>query len=108
MPITLSPERAPISADADGVMRVGGTRVTLDTLVAAFRDGLSAEAMVEQYPAVTLGEAYAVIAFYLGHEQEVRDYLQERERQAGQVRSENEAKHGPSGVRERLLARRQR
>ena len=33
----------PLQTDADGVVRVGGTRVTLDTVVAAFADGATAE-----------------------------------------------------------------
>ncbi len=32
-----------LSRDADDVIRVGGTRVTLDTVVGAYRDGASAE-----------------------------------------------------------------
>jgi hypothetical protein len=33
----------PLEVDADGVVRVGGTRVTLDTIVDAFREGATAE-----------------------------------------------------------------
>ena len=36
-------ERVPIQTDADGVIRVAGTRVTLDTLLAAFDAGATAE-----------------------------------------------------------------
>jgi hypothetical protein len=32
----------PIETDADGVIRVAGTRVTMDTLVAAFNEGATA------------------------------------------------------------------
>ena len=35
-------ERVPIHTDADGVVRVAGTRVTLDTIVAAFDAGATA------------------------------------------------------------------
>jgi hypothetical protein len=36
-------ERVPIHTDVDGVVRVAGTRVTLDTMVAAFDAGATAE-----------------------------------------------------------------
>ncbi len=32
-------ELIPLEVDADGVVRVGGTRVTLDAVVAAFDEG---------------------------------------------------------------------
>jgi uncharacterized protein (DUF433 family) len=36
--------------DTDGVMRVGGTRVTLDTLVTIFEQGATAEEIVQRFP----------------------------------------------------------
>jgi hypothetical protein len=36
-------ERVPLHTDADGVVRVAGTRVTLDTVVGAFEAGATAE-----------------------------------------------------------------
>ncbi len=38
----------------EGVYRIGDTRVSLDSLVYLFREGMSAESMVESYPALTL------------------------------------------------------
>ena len=35
----------------EGVYRVGDTRVSLDSLIYLFREGMSAESMVESYPA---------------------------------------------------------
>jgi len=53
-----------------------------------------------------LADAYSVIAYYLRHESEVRAYLEQRRLQATQVREENERRFDPTGVRDRLLARR--
>ncbi len=106
MPLTLTADPAPLAVDADGVIRVGATRVTLDTVVAAFRDGLSAEAIVEQYPVLALGDAYAAIAYYLRHQADVSAYLDQRARVAASTRCENEALHPPTGLRVRLLSRR--
>ena len=100
-------ERIPVHADADDVIRIGGTRVTLDTVVAAFDAGATAEEIVQQYPAVALADAYSVIAYYLRHRPEVEKYLERRRDHAAEVRTENERRFDPSGVRDRLLARRQ-
>lgn len=99
-------ERVPIFTGADGVVRVAGTRVTLDTLVGAFDAGATAEEIAQQYPSVGLADVYAVITYYLRHRSEVCTYLQKREQQAAAVRQENERRFPPSGMRERLLARR--
>jgi uncharacterized protein (DUF433 family) len=106
MSLTVTPELVPLVADRDGVMRVGGTRVTLDTIVAAFREGATAEEITQQYPSLRLADVYAVIGYYLRHQSEVDHYLRERRQQAIEVRRSNEARFDPAGVRDRLLARR--
>lgn len=99
-------ERVPVHTDADGVVRVGGTRVTLDTLVAAFDAGATAEEIAQQYPSVALADVYSVIAYYLRHQSEIHAYITERQQQSAQVREQNEQRFNPSGVRDRLIARR--
>ena len=95
----------PIRPDADGVIRVAGTRVTLDTLVAAFDAGATAEEIVQQY-SQSLADVYAVITYYLRNTSEVGAYLQRREEESAAVRLEVERRFPPSGIRGRLLARR--
>jgi uncharacterized protein (DUF433 family) len=106
MSLVVTAEPVPLTADADGVMRVGSTRVTLDTLVAAFREGMTPEGIVEQYPSLRLAEVYSVIGYVLRHTEEVETYLRDRQRLAEAVRGENEGRFDPVGVRDRLLARR--
>jgi uncharacterized protein (DUF433 family) len=62
----------PIHTDADGVVRVARTRVTLDSIVRAFESGVTAEDIAQQYPSVPLVDVYAVITYYLRHKPEVR------------------------------------
>ena len=66
----------------DGGYRVGGTRVSLDSLVYLFREGLSVESMVESYPALTLEQVHGALAFYLGHQEAVDAYLSQARREA--------------------------
>src|SRR5438552_1344756 len=103
---TLNAKAPPLRMDADGVVRVGGTRVTLDTVVWEYENGASAEEVVLHYPTLDLADAYAVFSYYLQNCAEVDVYLAERRKQAEEVRRENERRFPPNGVRERLLARR--
>ena len=106
MILSPTPEVIPLAEDADGVMRIGNTRVMLDTVIAAFTDGATAEEIVQQYPALHLADVYSVLGYYLRHTAEVAAYLQQRRAQRDTVRQQNEGRFDPHGVRERLLARR--
>lgn len=96
----------PLRQDAQGVLKVGSTRVTLDTVVAAFHRGATAEEIVIGYPVLSLPDVYAVITYYLMHRDELDRYFEERQKQAETTRREVEARSDPHGIRERLLARR--
>ena len=106
MALSLATEPMPLAAGTDGVVRITGTRVTLDTVVTAFQDGASAEEIVHQYPSLRLADVYAVIGYYLRHRTEIEEYLRGRRKQAGEIRKENESHFDPQNVRDRLLARR--
>jgi uncharacterized protein (DUF433 family) len=106
MALSFAAEIIPLAADADGVVRVGNTRVTLDTLVAAFCDGATAEEIVQQYPSLNLADVYQVISYDLRHPLEVETYLQQRKVHAKSIRQQNDTRFQPNGIRERLLARR--
>lgn len=105
MTLTIVAEQAPLQVNADGVFLIGTTRVTLDTLVAVFNQGLTAEEIVYRYPSLKLADVYATIAFYLNHQQEVEAYLGQRQQQAQQVRQLNQTKFDSLSLRDRLLAR---
>jgi uncharacterized protein (DUF433 family) len=105
MALTIEPETFPLTIDSDKMIRVGGTRVTLDTVVYSFKDGATAEEIALRYPALTLTDVYAAITYYLRHQSEVEVYLKERKDQATQLQQEIEQRFNPVGIRERLLAR---
>lgn len=108
MPLTFAADVVPLETDADGVVRVGKTRVTLDTVVAAFNEGATAEEIVQQYPSLSLADVYQVIGYYLRRTAEVEAYLRQRRAEAESVRRQNESRLDPQGVRDRLLSRRRR
>lgn len=106
MSLAVGPEPVPLVTNVDGVMCVGTTRVTLDTVVAAFREGATAEEIVQQYPTLRLADVYSVIAYYLRHRTTVDTYLADRSRLDEEARRKNEDRSDPAGIRDRLLARR--
>ncbi len=106
MALSFAKEAVPLQADEDGVVRIGKTRVTLDTVVAAFSDGATAEEIVQQYPSLNLADVYQVIGYYLRRPADVEQYLQKRKSHAEIARKKNELRFDPQGVRDRLVARR--
>jgi len=105
MALALADAPLPITLDVDGVARVSGTRVTLDSVVVSFRQGATAEEIVERYPSLPLGDVYAVLGFILRREDWVDQYLRSRDSAAAAVRLENERRHPAAGIRERLRQR---
>ena len=63
--------------NCEGGYRISGTRVSLDSIVYAFLEGLSPESIVDDFPVLSLEEVYGAIAYYLGHRQEVDAHLAE-------------------------------
>ncbi len=105
MTLDIQLEPIPLSVDQDGVARVAGTRVTLDTVVEAFEHGATAEEIAYQYPSLYLADIYAVISFYLHQRPSVEAYLEGRRQQESVIRAQNQTRLDPYGIRERLLAR---
>lgn len=96
----------PLIETEDGVIRVGHTRVRLDTLIYAFNEGYTAEEIIAQYPALDLSDVYAVIAYYLGNRAAVDSYVAERAKLAQALRREIESKPEYQAFRQQLLKRR--
>ena len=98
----MNQETAYVRLDEHGVYRIGATRVMLDSVVAGFHQGHSAETIRQQYPALTLEEVYGSIAYYLSHCQEIDAYLKRQDVIWAQARTRSEQL--PSPVVERLRA----
>lgn len=108
MTLMITAEPTPIEEDSNGVVRVAKTRITLDTVITAFLEGCTPEEIAQQYPSLQLSDIYLVIGYYLRHTEEVNTYLAQRQREATQSQQEAEKRFNPIGIRDRLLARRNR
>lgn len=105
MQLVLKAEPVPLAVDADGNYRIAGTRVTLDTVVAAYQEGATPEEIADQYPSLELDHIYAVIGYHLRHREEVDAYLGDRAKFASEVRAAAEKAWPSHGIRDRLMAR---
>lgn len=63
----------------DGAYRITDSRVSLDSIVYAWRDGLSPESIRESFPVLMLEEVYGAITFYLANQAAVDTYLSQSE-----------------------------
>lgn len=108
MDLTTATTRMPFRTTADGTIRIGKTRVSLDTLIGVFKNGATPEEIVYQFPVLDLGDVYVVIGFYLQHQETVEQYLQRQT--AAETRSwqdvQTQFPQLPAGLRQQLLKRR--
>jgi len=65
----------------EGVYYVLGSRVSLDSIIYAFREGCSPETIREDFEGLTLAQVYGAIAFYLDHQSDIDAYLLQRKAQ---------------------------
>jgi hypothetical protein len=96
----------PLYEDPPGVFRVGTSRVLLELVLRAFRDGATPEGIVQSYDTLRLPDVYAVVTRYLADPAPFEEYLRQCEARAEEVRRKIEASQGPRGnLRDVILAR---
>jgi uncharacterized protein (DUF433 family) len=90
---TTSEATASYVAKQNGGYRIKGTRVSLDSVVYAFRDGQSPESIQISFPVLTLEQIYGAIAFYLGQRKAIDKYLKEGEAKYEALRKASRGKN---------------
>jgi uncharacterized protein (DUF433 family) len=92
-PEVFAPQTVPLMwAEGGKVLRVTGTRIPLDTIVAAYLDGETPEEIAHTYSTLRLADVYAVLSYYLNHREAVEAYLLER-RKAAAALQENASRN---------------
>jgi uncharacterized protein (DUF433 family) len=71
----------------DGVYYIASTRVTLDSLVYAYREGHSPKTIAQAFW-LDHEQVYGAIAFYLAHRQEVDEYIRQGEAEQDALREQ--------------------
>ncbi len=96
----------PLTPGEHGVLRITGSRVTLDSIIHSFKNGATAEQVQEDFPSLKLAQVYAVIAYYLEHTKAIDDYLVRQSDGAKMVRRRIERGLDAKPLRTRLRRRR--
>ena len=95
----------PLHEDEHGIVRITGSRVTLDSVVALFDRGATPEEIVQSFPTLRLGDVYAVLSYVVARRADVDVYLARRAQEEDATREEAERRSPSADLRARLLAR---
>ncbi len=72
-----------LSWEADGETRIAyrlaGTRMSLDSIVYAWRRGEVPDGTLDSFPSLSLEQIYGALAFYLANREEIDEYLRQGE-----------------------------
>ena len=79
----------------EGGWRISGSRVSLDSIVHAFWEGQTPEAIAEDFPTLSLEQIHGAIDFYLRNQEEIDRYLAAQDARWEQLRQQSETTHGP-------------
>jgi uncharacterized protein (DUF433 family) len=83
-----------VSQTPEGGWRVAGTRVSLDSVVRGYWEGRTPEAIVEDFPVLSLEQVHGALAFYLRHKDQIDQYVASQDARWEQLRQESETQHG--------------
>ena len=69
---------------------IAGKRISLDSVIYAFRRGQSPESIRRSFSLLTLEEIYGAITFYLANQPEIDDYLVREEVEFEKLRQDTQ------------------
>lgn len=69
--------------------RVAGTRISLDSIVYAWRQGESPEGIIDSFSSLTLEQVHGALAFYLANQAMIDEYLLQAEKDYEQLRQKS-------------------
>ena len=110
--MSLTPEAIPVPLrdDGHGGLRVGQTRVRLESVWHLYQQGASPAEIVRAFDTLQLADLYAVLAWALRHPEDVDAYLKRREEEAAEMRRQLEqanltpTREQSAKVKEKLMA----
>jgi len=99
------PETVPLTQWDNGSIRVGGTRVTLDTVIARFQVGDTPEDIQDSFPSLTVQQINASIDWYVNNRAEADEYLEHQKAEAERILQRLESDPEYQAHRQLLLRR---
>ena len=96
-------EKSYVRTEANGALRVGSSRVSLDSVVIGFLQGEAPETIQRNFPSLSLEEVYGAIAYYLANRREVDAHLRRQEELWARAVAEQDRNPPPALRRLRAL-----
>jgi uncharacterized protein (DUF433 family) len=90
--------------ERNGGYYVSATRISLDSIVQCFNDGLSPETILQEFDTLTLARVYGAITYYLENKAAVDAYRIRQEQRFAEMR--RGAERLPEDLRQRIDAAR--
>jgi uncharacterized protein (DUF433 family) len=85
---------------------IAGTRVSLDSIVYRWREGLSAETIQKEcFTTLSLAQVFGALAYYLDHQTEIDEYLKKAEEEEEVIREQLRAAYPEAARRVDELAK---
>ncbi len=104
-------QTVPLTVWKDGSIRVKGSRLLVDIIINSHQCGECPEHISESFPAVSVAEVYAIIAYYLTHKAKFEKYLAKREKEAEEIKKRIESlpnyRERGNQIRKMLIIRQQ-
>jgi uncharacterized protein (DUF433 family) len=113
MNLILEAMPVPLHDDGHGGLRVGQSRVSLESVWHLHQQGASPAEIVRAFDALQPADVHAVLAWALRHREELDAYLKRRDEEAAEIRHQLEeagltpSRQESARLKERLEARRQ-
>ena len=80
-------QNTPLILGDYGTIRIKGSRVSLEVIIRQFKQGATAEQLLEDFPSLTLRDIYGAIYYYLDNTEAVEDYMRQQEDSAAEMRA---------------------
>lgn len=91
-----------VERNKQGSLVVSGSRVSVGSVVRAFWAGETPETICQAYPALSLEQAYGVIAHYLAHRAEIDAELAMQDNEVARLREDARTRN--ADLRSRLIS----
>jgi uncharacterized protein (DUF433 family) len=91
MAVSIISDQPVLRVDEGGTIRIGASRVSLDSIVACHQRGDTPEQIAEGFPAVPIADIYSALGYYFRHRAAMDVYLAEQEKRAKEARRALEA-----------------
>ncbi|MGI8669738.1 MAG: DUF433 domain-containing protein [Aridibacter sp.] len=98
-------QKVPLTVWKDGSIRVKGTRLLIDMIINAHKNGECPEEIFESFPSnvYTVADIYSIVAYYLKNKERFEKYLAKREKEAIEIKKSIEATANYDENRQQLI-----